>query len=218
MTREQEDRRKELSLHLGNAFPDGYWNKFDSEFGHSFYGAHADRTLEYDQRLYEIISHKKVLEVGGFPGLEVAWLLKSGCEVDCIDSPDYRPDYYLDWCMENDVRSIPCDIVKDVSVCRENLPLIYDIALMSDVLLHVEGFPVEFMKWLCGTSKEIILINYPGDAKIVEAKGHNLKVGFHSIPSDDNLKEFMESNGAKFIETIEIESGKRHINRFKGKE
>lgn len=214
MTSEQEHRRTELRKHLENAFPPEYWEEFSKEFGHNFFNAHIDRTLEYDTVLNEKISHKTVLEVGSFPGLELAWLLNCQCRVTPLDSPNYRPKYYLDWVESKDLASFEHDIV--TGEWGIELDGRWDVCIMSDVLLHIEGFPSDFMSYIIKNCEDIYLINYPGDSQIVEAKGHNLKQGHASIPSDEALRVFMEASGATFVETIVLESGNRHLNIFKG--
>jgi hypothetical protein len=216
MTREQEDRRLNLVGYIGSIFPEGYWKNFENEFGHSFLNVHLNRTLEYDMVLGEKISHKKVLEVGGFPGLEAAWLLHRQPEsIDIIDSPLYVPDFYWNW-----IYSIDADIhvhVHDITSGEPDIGGGFDVAIMSDVLLHIDGFPMKFMVWLAGAADEIHLINYKGDAKISNAKGHNLRAGHNSIPSNEEMIAFMESAGAKHIETIPIIDGDRQLISFKGK-
>jgi hypothetical protein len=70
------------------------------------------------------------------------------------------------------------------------------------------------MAWLCGAAKEIHLINYSGDANIVPAIGHTLKAG-HPIAGQRQIREFMVSNGAEFVEAKAL-SG-RELLTFRGK-
>lgn len=194
----------ELDRHLDIDFPAGYWDKWRGEFGHSFVSTHKQRTLEYDDALNEIISHKKVLEVGGFPGLETSWLLYRKCQVETIDSPNFRRDYYLDWCKNKNVISYEHDIV----LGAPSFEHFWDVSIVSDVFMHIEGFPIDFMKWLIKNSETVILSNYSQrDGTIFPAIRHDLHQGF-SIPSTETLTEFMKSNGAKLVNKFTIPSAR----------
>lgn len=199
---------------LRKCFPDGYWQEFQDQFGHNFFEVHVDRTIEYDEVLGEIIANKRVLEVGSFPGLETAWLLSRGCIVTPVDSPNYIPQYYTEWLYTKDLDEdvFVLDISSKESVSNsllvKTVGFVWDFALISDVLLHIDGFPTDFVKWATSRCNKIIFINYiGGDALLTPSKGHDLHRG-HSLPSHDRVVEWMSENGMPKVQRISLKSNR----------
>ena len=178
-----------------------YWAEIQKLMGHDFYRQHKDRTTAYiDHFVQHVPLTDGILEIGGYPGLLLGALRQAGyLFLTSIDSPKYRPQIYLDWCKDHYILSIEHDI------CNGALPINvrFDTAIMSDVLLHIEGFPLEFIKWTVQHCGQLILINFPGQAMVVTApKSHSLDIGF-SLPSSevigDAIKDF-----AKIVKEVKI--------------
>jgi len=200
-----------FSEQLGALFPQGYWKKWEDRFQHDFWNCHFARTDDYDRDfIYRELSNKRILEVGGYPGLLMGVYKLRGCEVVAVDAPQYRPEYYLEWCKSQGIISLEHDIHKG----RLVLPGRFDIAVMSDVLLHNSGFPSEFMRGLIEDCDEVYLLNYKDGAqgKIERGQICNLEVGF-PLPSPENVIEEMKSLGAKI--SYQGESAGRTLLVFK---
>lgn len=182
-------------------FPEGYWEKWSDVFGHDFISAHIDRTIQYNDRFGDRIAGRKILEVGGYPGLLISMYLERGCDVVAIDSPKYRPQYYLDWCSSKFVYSIEHDINSGPPPLNDEEH--YDFAIMSDVLLHNEGFPSEFLGWVISHCSNVILLNYPGEGDIKSPSNHTLEAGF-PIPQDEKISSKMLELGGELILKDEV--------------
>jgi len=197
---------------LKEYFPIDYWTKFEEQFQHNFFAEHLMRTMQYGL-IFEQFKGKNVLEIGGFPGLEVALLHKLGCDVECIDSPKYRPDYYLNWCRDNEISSISHDIIEG----GLNLEEFYDVAIMSDVLLHINGFPSEFIKSIIKQCDKFVMINYSNTSGIIrKAVGHDLTTG-NEVASKFEITNFFLLNDCVLENEYYIDSpnGKRDVLIFK---
>lgn len=183
---------------LEKSFPEGYWKQWEAQFGHNFFDSHFARTLEYHSDMGEDLRGKAVLEVGSYPGLEAAWLLHIGCRVTALDSPQYNPDYWQEWLKSKGLNQIVHDIVQGAPEIDGR----WDAAVMSDVLLHVDGFPIEFFKWLLKSCDKVYLLNYPGgDMQMVPAKGHTLERG-HTITGKQHIIALAESCGKSLLKTL----------------
>lgn len=179
-------------------FPSGYWHEWHVMFGHDFLAAHLMRTAEYQMDfIYSDFKYKDILEIGGFPGLAMATYKMNGCNsVTAIDSPDYRPKWYLEFCEIHGIPSIPHDINRG----KLDLPRKYDIAVMSDVLMHNSGFPSDFIKGVLEDCRLFYMLNYRGtDGNINPPSIHNLHAGF-PIPDKLKIIKAVEALGAECIE------------------
>jgi hypothetical protein len=162
-------------------FTPGYWEKWEQDHGHNFYDVHFARTVEYDAEFIRDLSEKTVLEVGGYPGLETAALLNRGALVTVLDSPEYTPDHYKKFLEKHKVEQIVWDIVQG----KPRIDRKWDVALMSDVLMHIDGFPYEFMDWLFDSVGVLILSNYPSTEKTtINARAHTLFQGYGTLGGD----------------------------------
>jgi hypothetical protein len=187
-----------LKENLSKYFTEAYWADWAGEFGHNFFDAHIDRTLGYDQAfVYHNLSGKSVLEVGGYPGLLIALYLERGCKVTAIDSPRYRPSIYLEWCERHGVTSIAHDVAKGVPELDGH----FDACVMSDVLLHNEGFPSTFIGWVLDHCDVFYMLNYTGGDDRVRAdrEGHTLKSGF-PMPTGDTIIKELERLGGELVQ------------------
>jgi hypothetical protein len=197
---------------LDKYFTASYWAEWVSEFGHNFFDAHINRTIGYDYVFVKPrLSDKKILEVGGYPGLLMSLYLERGCRVTAIDSPRYRPLVYLEWCEKHGIRSIPHDISTGAPDWGEH----FDAAVVSDVFLHMEGFPSRFLKWLIENCDSVYLINYSegGDDHVrKDIEGHTLKAGF-TLPLAKVIEEEMNKLGADLVFMDKVEG--RDILEFR---
>lgn len=199
---------------LKEYFDDRYWDAWHSKFGHDFLAAHWDRTLDYIRVFIERdIAGRNVLEVGGYPGLLVAVYLRFGATVSTIDSPKYIPEPYLRWTRAAGVKIN----VHDILTGAPNLEDHYDVAVMSDVLLHNDGFPTEFMSWLVRHAGKIYLVNYGGENEnVVAGKEHTLEAGFSSgLLSAPVLVKAMSDLGAKLVREEKV-GDSRILHVFEG--
>jgi hypothetical protein len=201
-----------LQEQLAKYFISGYWDHWNSRFGHNFWTVHIVRTEEYnDSFVKDELSGKKILEVGGYPGLLMALYHLNGCAVTAIDSPMYRPDHYLDFVERWNFRSIVHDINSGAPPTEET----FDAMVMSDVIMHNEGFPTEFMKWAINHCGLIYIVNYANaDGNINPPGAHTLR-GSWPIPPALLVKSHMESLGAKFSHAKDVAD--REVIIFKGK-
>lgn len=191
---------------LANMFPRSHWAAFDSAFGHNFFDVHYDRTMQYDQEFIRSWNGKTVLEVGGFPGLETAALLFRGCKVTVIDSPLYSSSTYMEFLAEHDVEQIVHDIVTGAPKIDRK----WDICLISDVFMHIDGHPYDFMDWVYKHAETVVLISYLStDASRHPAKAHNLHQGYGSLGGDKIIVDAIENHGMELV---------KHATTFAGRE
>jgi hypothetical protein len=203
-----------FSEEILNYFPPDYWGKWERMFGHDFAACHMARTSEYDiDFVARDFKDKTVLEVGGFPGLEIAlYFMRNIKSVVAIDHPDYRPEWYLAWADEHFVKSIAHDTNKGAPPMSDDAH--FDVMCMSDVLLHNSGFPSEFLAWCIGHCDKIYMLNQTGETTVQPAGIMNLHSGF-SMPKSQHIISEMERLGAKISYTGE--SGGRNLLIFEGK-
>lgn len=176
-------------------FPAKHWKLWQQEFGHDFFELHGPRTAWYDEVLGGKIKGKRILEVGGFPGLLASWLLHRKCSVTTIEHPSWVPDWYMEWregkypfWIHDITTGAPTHIADQAT---------WEWATMSDVLLHLNGFPTAFMQWLVERCDNIMLCQYPGDGSTIQpCMGGSLKHVF-STPHREVLIERMQVLGAE---------------------
>jgi hypothetical protein len=186
-----------LKDRLIEQFPADYFEKWERKFGHSFISAHMNRTFEYDKEFIapELAGHS-VLEVGGYPGLLVADYLFRGCKVTAIDSPHYRPEEYVRFAEAKFFYSIQHDINLGAPPLASESR--FDFCVMSDVLLHNESFPSEFIAWALDHCNKFYMLNYPEQVGTIRhaAQGHSLHAGYE-LPKKEAIIEEMALLGAK---------------------
>lgn len=161
---------------LANKFPAGYWGNWDREFGHNFFDTHIARTIVYADMFGSHLTGKRILEVGGFPGLAMAMYEEfNPSHITAVDHPDYSPGWYTDWAQSRKIEVVKHDISKG----EPNIRGRWDIAVMSDVLLHVDGFPVLFFGWMLRHCSKVYMINFEGSVEYIkDAVKGDLKSGF----------------------------------------
>lgn len=186
-------------------FPTDYWAPFYREFGHNFFDMHAPRTLEYDRILGDRLKEKAVLEVGGYPGLMAAWLLRIGCRLTTIESPDYFPGWYQAWLQEKKVTSIVHNIIKGPPLFTS----FWNWITLSDVLIHMNGLPMGFLAWASACSERILLSHWKGSAQEFKRATDGTLKKTWEMPSSAAIMGAMATVGMKPEE--EIESGDRVI-------
>jgi len=202
-----------LLEHLGAQFPPDYWAQWHQEFGHDFFTLHGPRTAWYDAVLGDTLAGARVLEIGGFPGLLAAWLLHRGCTVETIEHPEWLPDWYVTWrtgryaCTVHDVTT---------GAPAEKFPVGHgwDWAIMSDVLLHLDGFPFDFLAWVIARVDHFALCQYPGKQPAAQpCVGGSLK-RVYATPARGALIERMGAMGAELVESWEGHD--RELFHFRG--
>lgn len=189
----------ELLEQLLTQFPEDHWNWWHQEFTHDFVALHGPRTVWYDEVLGDTIAGTRVLEVGGFPGLLASWLLHRECQVETIEHPSWVPEWYMKWRAEK----YPCTLHDITTGEPEHIPTVvrWDWAIMSDVLLHLDGFPTAFLEWLIPRVDNFMLCQYPGKSHAVQpCVGGSLKRVF-PVPHRDALIVRMAAMGAELVET-----------------
>lgn len=180
---------------LARKFEPGYWEEIVKELGHNFFDTHVGRTLEYDEKFIHSFTGKTVLEVGGYPGLETVAIVDRHATLTVLDSPQYNSQVYRELLKRYGVEQIVWDIVAgDPKIDRR-----WNYGLMSDVLLHIEGFPFDFMDWLFIHCDTVILSNYPsGERNAAPAKSHTLHQGFPYLGEDAVIERYV-GLGAELI-------------------
>ena len=187
---------------IKGCFGADHWLMFAQQFGHHFFDTHWTRQIVYDIEFIQGMKDKTVLEVGGFPGLETANLMFRGAKVTVLDSPDYIPDYYQAFVSRYGLRQIVWDIVQGAPPIEDT----WDCAIVSDVLMHINGFPDKFLEWLFAHCKMVILINYlSGYEEILPAKEHTLHTSFAYL-GQDALTKYFTGKGYELIEGRHIEN------------
>lgn len=170
-----------------------YWREWEVAHSNNFYDSHFHRTLEYDADFIRDLSGKTVLEIGGYPGLEVAFMIYRGAKVTVLDSPEYNPSFYQEFLRRNNIDQIVWDIVSgDPKISRK-----WDVAIMSDVLMHISGFPYKFMDWLFDSANKVILLNYRDNydsGDVPEAMTHTLYSGFRILDGDKIIELAKKKN------------------------
>lgn len=187
-------------------FPAGHWSRFGEIFGHNFFDIHYQRTLEYDQEFIRGWSGKTVLEVGGFPGLETAALLCRGCDVTVMDSPLYTSPTYMNFLARYDVEQIVHDVVSGPPKINRK----WDIGLMSDVLMHIDGHPFDFMGWLYKSCGTVVLINFfSQEPNARPARDHCLERGHTTWGGSNIIVDAIDNHGMELV---------KHATTFAGRE
>lgn len=198
----------DLANEIAGMFAPGYWTVIAKELGHNFFDTHLERTYEYDRRFIQDLKGKKVLEVGSYPGLLTAFLLYRGANVTVLDSPIYNSDIYRDFLKSKDVNQIVHDIVAGAPKLKGKRH--WEAAIMSDVLLHIEGFPYDFIEWLLNHCDRLYFINYQSsETMAVPAKHHNLHTGY-TILGEEAVAKWAEGLGFK-VESSEGISDRRML-------
>ncbi len=190
---------EDLLERLLTQFPESHWALWNQEFGHNFFELHGPRTVWYDEILGDTIAGARVLEVGGFPGLLASWLLHRGCEVETIEHPAWVPEWYMKWRAEK----YPCTLHDITTGPPEHIPTVarWDWAIISDVLLHLDGFPSAFLEWLVPRVDNIMLCQYPGKVpNTLPCVGGSLKK-VYPTPRWGALVVSMAAMGAEVVET-----------------
>jgi len=166
--------------------------------------------MDYDKDFVETeLGGKSILEIGGFPGVLASLYIARGCKVVAIDSPQYRPDYYLEFAKNRVFQSV----AHDINLGPPPIEGHFDAAVMSDVLLHNAGFPSEFMGWAIEHCDKIYILNYPtADGNINPPAEHSLFSGF-PVPNSKKIATEMERLGAK-ISCPNRETGGRELMVF----
>jgi hypothetical protein len=178
------------SEELAKYFLPEHWTEFEKQLSHNFWNVHIDRTEQYDKFFISRLKGKKILEVGGFPGLLLAaYLLRENTPV-AIDHPDWVPKYYQDFLLRHGIRNTVHDI--NLGPPPELTDEHFDVTVMSDVLLHNNGLPIDFLNWLRTHTDEFYMINYKHDGNIVKATRMDLRSG-HNIASPELIASFMGS-------------------------
>lgn len=173
---------------LAKYFDESHWKTFGAEYAHDFWTTHINRTEEYDKIFVHELSGKSVLEVGGFPGLLLGAYLLRGAHPTAVDHPGHCSQYYLDFLKRHGVRNTIHDI--NLGPPPEIQDEHFDVAVMSDVMLHNNGMPLKFLEWLKTHVDEFYLINYKGDGNVVEANHMDLRAG-HNIAAPEKIDEWM---------------------------
>jgi len=164
-------------------FNRSYWKEWEDRHYNNFYDAHFHRTLEYDADFIRDLEGRSVLEVGGYPGLEAAFMLYRKANVTVLDSPEYNPGFYQEFLKQHNVEQIVWDIVAGAPEISRK----WDVAVMSDVLMHISGFPYKFMDWLFDSANMVILLNYRDNYEsfnVPEATSHTLFSGFRILDGE----------------------------------
>ncbi len=146
-----------LKESLARQFPPDYWHPFLTDFGHDFFEVHFPRTAEYDRLLRDRMAGKRVLEVGGFPGLLAAWYLEMGCALQTIESPDWFPAWYQAWAKEKGMEVHLHNIIEGAP----DLEGRWDWVSVSDVLIHMDGMPLGFLEWAAAHADYLLLAHFP---------------------------------------------------------
>jgi hypothetical protein len=186
-----------LKENLAAQFPDKYWNHFHADFMHNFFDLHMPRTEEYDNLLRKELAGKKVLEVGGFPGLMVSWLLDMKCDVTTIESPDWFPDWYREWAESKKYPHHVHNIIDGIPPVDGR----WDWITISDVLIHMDGIPTDFLMWAVKHSDRVLLSHYPGKNYVNKAVSGTLRRTW-DMPTTSNLEAMMLTCGAKMVERL----------------
>jgi hypothetical protein len=189
---------------IASAFPPGYWHPFLAQFGHDFFEVHFPRTAEYDLLLGERLAGKKILEVGGFPGLLAAWYLSLGCDLTTIESPEWFPDWYKTWAQGKGIACHVHDIVSGAPALEGR----WDVVSVSDVLIHMDGMPLGFLSWAAAHGDRILLAHYPWthpgldyDANPGAARTGTLRRSWR-LPCADELRAIMKRFGMELEEKL----------------
>lgn len=199
---------------LAKYFPEGYWEEFARVWGHNFFEVHVWRTIEYYKKFIKDMGGKTVLEIGGFPGLLLSAYLEAGAKPTSLDSPEYRPDWFVKWLRERDIMSFTHDIVKGYPSFLKGLR--YDYAVISDVLMHIEGYPEEFLAGLATNADKIIFLSYSSnEGPKPKAISHSLFTSWPHTGQDEIVKH-MTSCGCKLIENAFVTEANRHIVILEG--
>lgn len=200
---------EDLATKLKASFPEGYWNHFHGEFTHNFFDVHLERTLEYDQTFGDLLRGRRILEIGGYPGLLVAYYRLLGCSVQTLEHPGWIRPFYQTWAADKVDRMIMADIVQG----PPSEPVgDFDVAVMSDVLLHVDGFPSRFMEWLAKAAPLLIIANYPGSSSVRRVEGGSL-YKWWDVPRPTELDAQMKSFGTELVSSYATKD--RRISVYK---
>jgi len=185
-------------------FPDGYWDIWQKQYNHSFFDLHWNRTINYFAAFINDFWKLSVLETGGYPGLLLAIYKAAGAaEITSIDSPRYRPEHYLEWCKSQGIRSIEHDIVQG----SPNMLGHWDVGVVSDVLLHIDGVPEDYLIWLGKSCDRVLISNPPKNPldRLGPAHNHSLDALFH-VADQAQLTDIMAKAGMKFHQSLIIKS------------
>lgn len=183
----------ELREKLKAQFDERHWNLWNGEYGHDFFELHFKRTWEYDQAFGDLIQGKTILEVGGYPGLLISLYLHRQCKVDTIESLEWTRDHYRVWAKEHGVTLNDHDLIQG----DPHLSGLWDFAVMSDVHLHLDGFPKPFMEWLVRHSIRVIICWEPGKEGLYpDAKSGSMRRVF-PMPTEEVFVSRMEECGAE---------------------
>lgn len=192
-----------LKEDLAAQFPDKYWNNFHAEFTHDFFAVHIDRTLKYDELLREKFKGKKVLEIGGYPGLLLSWYQNMGCQVEAIDGPNHFPEWYRAWLRSKKITSHCHDLLAGEPAVEGY----WDWAMVSDVFIHMDGYPEKFLEWLTTRVDRLCMIHYAATTNhaVPVATSGTLKNTWDQ-PTTANIIEYMGSKfKLKLEETIPLD-------------
>jgi hypothetical protein len=199
-----------LKEDLAAMFPKDYWGPFRADFQHDFFEYHMPRTVEYDRLLKEKIQGKTVLEVGGYPGLLTAYWISIGCTVETIESPNWFPDWYKAWAEEKKYPHHVHDIITGAPALEKR----FDWITISDVFIHMDGLPVEFIRWAVEHGDKILLAHYPGKNFLNPAKNGTLRNTW-DMPTTSMISNLIESFGGEVEE--ELSTNDRVLLIYSGK-
>jgi hypothetical protein len=187
---------------IQSQFPANYWQLWNDEYGHDFFGLHFKRTYQYNLAFGSEIAGKSVLEIGGFPGLLASMYRLLKCKISTIESETWTRDFYKKWAKDNELDTHYHDIVKGAPEIEGH----WDYAVMSDVLLHLYGFPSIFIRWVVNHADRFVLCWESGkkDGKLIPVESGSMRC-VYPVPAQEDVVKEITGYGGLLERTIKTE-------------